>query len=64
MLRPPTFSLAILLSRRTRNWHRRRASQLTDPNLSDSHSYEIVGGHPLFAIDADSITLKAGAQLD
>jgi len=23
-----------------------------DPDSGDSHSYEIVGGHPLFAIDA------------
>jgi Ca2+-binding RTX toxin-like protein len=36
----------------------------TDANLSDSHSYEIVGGHPLFEVDGDTITLKAGAQLD
>ena len=36
----------------------------TDANLSDSHSYEIVNGHPLFEISGDTITLKAGAQLD
>ena len=35
-----------------------------DANLSDSHSYEIVDGHPLFEIRGDSIVLKAGAQLD
>ena len=35
-----------------------------DANLSDSHSYEIVDGHPLFEISGDSIVLKAGAQLD
>ena len=35
-----------------------------DPDGQDSHSYEIVGGHPLFEIDGDTITLKAGAQLD
>ncbi len=35
-----------------------------DPDSQDSHSYEIVGGHPLFEIDGDTITLKPGAQLD
>ena len=35
-----------------------------DPDHGDSHSYEIVGGHPLFEIDGDTITLKPGAQLD
>jgi hypothetical protein len=35
-----------------------------DPDACDKHSYEIVGGHPLFEIDGDLIRVKPGAQLD
>jgi hypothetical protein len=35
-----------------------------DPDACDKHSYEIVGGHPLFEVDGDLIRVKPGAQLD
>ena len=35
-----------------------------DPDHGDSHTYEILGGNPLFEIDGDAIRVKAGAQLD
>jgi hypothetical protein len=35
-----------------------------DPDRSDSHSYEIVGGNSLFEIIGDQIRVKEGAQLN
>jgi hypothetical protein len=35
-----------------------------DPDLADSHVYELIGGHPLFELDGEQIRVRAGAELD